>query len=309
MGRVVVIGSINTDLNILADRLPSPGETVLGGDFFQAPGGKGANQAVAAARAGADVMMVGAVGRDAFGDAGVRGLAADGIDTTFVRRSECPSGIALIMIGAGGENMIVVAPGANHDVSAVHVDAAASAFHGCNAGLLQLEIPIPTAWHAVRALKQAGVHVLLNPAPAPAEPLPGDVLEAVDVLIPNEGELERLSGRTVAGEKELVAAAQSLLDRGVGAVAVTLGSRGVFAVSPDGAEWHMPFRAEPVDTVGAGDCFCGALAAALADDAAFDEAIRFAQAAAAISVTRRGAQPSMPRRAEIEALLEHGDPS
>ena len=303
MARVGVIGSINTDLNIVAERLPCPGETVLGGSFYQAPGGKGANQAVAAARAGAGVTMLGAVGRDGFGDAAIDSLARDRIDIRHVHRRDAPSGVALIMLGGKGENLIAVAPGANHALTAGDIDAALDDLAACGVVLIQLEIPLPTAWHAARRLRKAGVRVILNPAPAPTDPLPHDVLASADYLVPNEGELALLAGRDVESERDLAAAARSLLDRGVGTVAVTLGSRGVFAVSPDGAGWHLPFRAEPVDSVGAGDCFCGALAAVLAENVRFDEAIRFAQAAAAISVTRRGAQPSMPHRSEIESLL------
>ncbi len=305
MGKVAVVGSINTDLNVLSSRLPSPGETVIGGEFFQAPGGKGANQAVAAARAGAEVVMLGAVGRDAFGDAALETLRNDGVDTTHLRRADVPSGVALIMIGADGENLIAVAPGANHAVVPADVDRALNDLAGCGTVLLQLELKIDVVWHAARVLAARGARVILNPAPAPEEPIPEDVLQSIDVIVPNEGELARLVGRSIppGDEEQRIEAARVLIGKGVRQVVVTLGPRGVLLVDSEEASSLPGFSADAVDTVGAGDCFCGALAAALAEGMGFEEAIRFAQAAAAISVTRRGAQPSMPHRSEIEAFL------
>ena len=302
MKSVLVIGSSNTDLIIRVPRIPRPGETVLGGAFSTAAGGKGANQAVAAARAGGRVTFVARIGADGFGDRTLAGLEADGIDTRHVlRTAEAPSGIALITVDERGENSISVASGANALLSAADVARAGEAFAAADIVLLQLESPLAAVEAAVRKAGERGIPVILNPAPA--RELDDALLAGVSVLTPNEHEAELLTGIAVEDERSAREAARRLRDRGPGTVVITMGERGVYA-SAEGSEGSVPaFKVEPVDTTAAGDVFSGALAVALAERLALREALRFAQAAAAISVTRPGAQPSAPTRAEIIALI------
>ena len=303
MKSVLVVGSSNTDMIIRVPRIPRPGETVLGGEFSMAAGGKGANQAVAAARAGGRVTFVARVGEDGFGDRALAGFAAEGIDTRFVLRTPgAPSGLALITVDERGENSISVASGANALLSAGDVEAAAAAFSAADIVLLQLESPLPTVKAALRLARDKGVPVVLNPAPA--RPLADDLLRRVAVLTPNEPEAELLAGVPVRDEEGAREAAARLRARGPAAVVVTLGERGAYASSLEFDGLVPAFKAVPVDTTAAGDVFNGALAVALAEELPMIEALRFAQAAAAISVTRPGAQPSAPTRAEILALLE-----
>jgi ribokinase len=302
MPRLVVVGSSNTDLVVRAPVLPRPGQTVVGADFSVHPGGKGANQAVAAARAGAQVRFVARIGADAFGDAAMHRFMADGIETGLVTRSRMsPSGVALITIDQKGENLITVAPGSNAELTAAHVRAAAAAIREARVVLAQLEIPLEAVSETARLASGYGVPLLLNPAPA--RRLPAGLLAAVAFLTPNEGELGLLSGRAIRGEAEIPRAAQQLLVKGVLHVIVTRGSRGVCWCSRGRVCWFKAPLVRAVDTVGAGDCFSGAFAAAIARDESIEDAIRFAMTAAAICVTRQGAQPSMPRRREILAGL------
>ncbi len=302
MKSVLVVGSSNTDLIIRVPRIPRPGETVLGGAFSTAAGGKGANQAVAAARAGGRVTFVARIGADGFGDRTLAGLEADGIDTRHVlRTAEAPSGIALITVGERGENSISVASGANALLSEADVARAGEAFAAADIVLLQLESPLAAVEAAVRKAGERGIPVILNPAPA--RELDDALLAGVSVLTPNEHEAELLTGIAVEDDRSAREAARRLRDRGPGTVVITVGERGVYA-SAEGFEGSVPaFKVEPVDTTAAGDVFNGALAVALAERLALREALRFAQAAAAISVTRLGAQPSAPTRAEIIALI------
>ena len=301
MKRILVVGSSNTDLIIRVPRLPRPGETVLGGEFSTAAGGKGANQAVAAARAGGRVTFVARIGADGFGDRALANIESNGIDARFVLRNEgAPSGIALITVDERGENSISVASGANALLAAADIERAGEAFAAADILLLQLESPLDAVAAAVREARKRGVPVVLNPAPA--RDLDDDLLRLVAVLTPNEHEAGLLAGIAVKDERSARDAARRLRDRGPATVVVTLGERGVYAVAP-GFEAHVPaFKVEPVDTTAAGDVFNGALAVALAETLPLPEALRFAQAAAAISVTRPGAQPSAPTRAEIEAF-------
>jgi ribokinase len=300
--RILVVGSSNTDMIVRLHRLPGPGETVIGGKFATAPGGKGANQAVGAARAGGRVAFVARLGSDALGDAALASLERDGIDVTHVSRDRsAPSGVAFICVADGGENLIAVASGANDLLRAADVRRAARAFRGVDVVLVQLETPLPAVAAAVALAAKARVRVILNPAPARA--LPDRLLRRVAILTPNEHEAELLTGIRVADAKSAARAARALRRRGVATVIVTLGRRGVFVA--DGQVEHLVpgFRVEAVDTTAAGDIFNGALAVALGEGEGLFEAVRFAQAAAAISVTRAGAQPSAPRRREIERLL------
>lgn len=301
MSRVLVVGSSNTDMIIRVPRIPRPGETILGGTFAVAGGGKGANQAVAAALAGGQVTFVARVGDDVFGGQALAGFEADGLDTRFVRRTPgSASGVALINVDDRGENSISVASGANALLSLDDIAGAKEAFAEADIVLLQLESPLEAVAAAVRTAAEAGVPVILNPAPA--RPLDDALLRGVAVLTPNEHEAAILAGLPVGNEYDARMAATRLRARGPETVIVTLGEKGVFASAP-GFESLVPACAvEPVDTTAAGDVFNGALAVALAEKLPLADAIRFAQAAAAISVTRPGAQPSAPTRAEIEAF-------
>jgi ribokinase len=302
MKKILVVGSSNTDMIIRVPRIPRPGETVLGGEFAMAAGGKGANQAVAAARAGGRVTLVARIGDDVFGREALAGFGRDGIDTRFVLKTPgTPSGIALITVDARGENSISVASGANAELSVADVEAAGQAFAAADVLLLQLESPLAAVETAVRIAGERRVPAILNPAPA--RPLGDDLLRRVAILTPNEHEAELLTGIAVADDRSARAAARRLRDRGPGTVIITLGERGVYALA-EGFEAFAPaFKVAPVDTTAAGDVFNGTLAVALAEKRPLPDALRFAQAAAAISVTRPGAQPSAPARTEILALL------
>ncbi len=300
--RIVVVGSSNTDMIIQLDRIPRPGETVLGGRFTTAAGGKGANQAVAAARAGGGVSFVARLGRDVFGDQALAGFRSAGICVDRIGRDPAaPSGVALIFVARDGENSIAVASGANGRLSPADVRKAAPAIRGAAVMLLQLETPLPAVAEAARLAAKAGVRVILNPAPA--RPLPDALLGRVSVLTPNETEAELLTGVKVNNPAAAARAAASLLGRGVKTVIVTLGARGALVATPDILQLVPGFKVKAVDTTAAGDIFNGALAVAMGEGRPLIEAARFANAAAALSVTRLGAQPSAPRRAEIEQLL------
>jgi ribokinase len=301
-GHILVVGSSNTDMIVRLDRLPGPGETLIGGKFTTAAGGKGANQAVGAARAGGRVVFVGRVGTDGLGRSALANLRRDGVDVRHVVRDhEAPSGVALIFVARGGENSIAVASGANDRLSPADVDRAGPAFRRAGVMLVQLETPLNTVARAVELASKAGVRVILNPAPARA--LPERVLRSVSILTPNEHEAETLTGVKVDGESGAVRAAEALMRRGVKTVIVTLGARGALVADGGARGIIRGFKVRAVDSTAAGDIFNGALAVALAEGRALQDAVRFAQAAAAISVTRLGAQPSAPLRAEIDRFL------
>ena len=300
--RIVVVGSTNTDLVVGVPHIPAPGETVLGGTMETVAGGKGANQAVAAARLGGDVTFVARVGDDAFGRNAVAGFARENIDTRYVAVTPgVASGVALIAVREEtGENSIVVAPGANAHLSPEDIDEAAPAFDGAQALIVSLEIPQETVERAVEIAHARGLAVILNPAPA--RRLPPDLLERVTVLTPNETEARQILGRPEDAE-DVQTLAADLLTLGVGAAVVTLGAAGALTATPDGIE-HVPTRAvQAVDTTAAGDCFTGALAVEFSGGRSLRDAVRFANAAAALSVTRPGAQPALPTRAEVEVFL------
>jgi ribokinase len=299
VARIVVVGSINQDLVVRVPRLPAPGETISGSGHFSAPGGKGANQAVAAARLGGDVVMVGRVGADDAGRRLVAGLEADGVDTRYVEVDPAtPTGLALITVDAAGENTIALDPGANRAMTADDVDRAAAQIRTAAVVLLQMEIPVEVVAHA--ALMAAGT-VVLNPAPA--TPVPEDVLARVDVLVPNAGELALLAGG--AEPSDPAGAAGLAVGLGARAVVVTLGPEGAVVVG-DGDPLHVAApRVDAVDTTAAGDAFCGALAVELAAGRSLDDAVRVAVAAGAVAVTAPGAQPSLPTREQVAPFLTH----
>lgn len=297
MSHIVVVGSLNMDLVAHAPRHPQPGETILGGDFATFPGGKGANQAVAAARLGASVKMIGRVGADSFGQALLQTLAQDTVDTTYVRRdSKLSTGVALIVVNADGQNTIVVAGGANAMLTPDDVSAAESAFEGSAVVLLQLESPLPAVERAIELAKEHGAKVILNPAPA--QMLEATLLARVDYLIPNQTELALLTGLD-----SVESAANRLRSIGVRNVIVTLGGDGVFAVNDEGETRLAAHRVNVVDTTAAGDAFVGGFAVALAEGRTFRQALAWGNAAGALAVTRAGAQPSLPVRGEVEKLL------
>ncbi len=299
--RIVVVGSSNTDMVVKSRRIPRVGETVVGGQFVMAAGGKGANQAVAAARLGAEVTFVAKVGQDMFGDQAIAGYAREGIDTRFVFRDpEHATGVALILVDEQGENLISVASGANHHLRPADVDQAAGAIRQAEVLVVQLETPLETVLHAARLAQAAGVRVILDPAPAPAEPLPAELLSAITCVKPNETEAQRLTGIAVEDEVSARQAAEELVRRGAARAIVTLGARG--AVWLDGGQWGFvpAFRVEALDSTAAGDAFSGALACALARGMPLAEATRYASLAAALSVTRVGAQPSLPTAEDVE---------
>jgi len=299
---IVVIGSSNTDMIIRLDRIPRPGETILGGEFVIAAGGKGANQAVGAARADGQVTFVARVGQDMFGDQAIAGFERDGICVDYVFRDRtAPSGVALIFVAQDGENSIAVAGGANGKLAPGDVKKAKRAIARASAVVLQLETPLETVRAAVQLAAEVGVRVILNPAPA--RPLPDALLKQVSILTPNETEAELLTGIKVADDAAAGQAADRLLAKGVGAVILTLGARGAFVATKESRCLVPGFRVKPVDTTAAGDIFNGALAVALAEGKPMLDGVRFANAAAAISVTRLGAQPSAPKRREIEQFL------
>lgn len=297
--KIVVVGSFNADLTSTMARMPRRGETVHGREFVIGPGGKGSNQAVAAARLGAEVTFVGRIGQDVFAPYALNMWQQEGIDTRFVIQDpQLATGVAPIFVDDAGENSIVVVLGANLALSPADVDAAAAAIASADILLTQLEIDYSTAAHALQLARQHGVRTILNPAPA--GPLPASILRLADYVTPNETELELLSAeRGMPPER----AAASLLGRGDQTIIVTLGSRGAMMVRQDGSTLVPGYPVGVVDTTGAGDAFNGGLAVALAEGKGEAEAIAFANATAALCVTRPGTAPSMPRRDEVDAFI------
>ncbi len=299
---VTVVGSLNMDLVARSPRIPRPGETILGGEFRTALGGKGANQAVAAARMGGQVSMVGRVGSDAFAQSLLDGLAADGIDHAYVMRDpEAATGVALIVVDDRGENSIVVASGANMRLSPADVDAAEAAIAVADVLLLQLEVPLGVVVRAAEVGRAHGATVILNPAPACL--LPPELLSLIDVLIPNESETALLTHLPVGNRVEIEAAALALRGLGVDTVVLTLGEQGALLVEKGKQEFVPAFEVTPVDTTAAGDAFVGGFAVALAEGRSLADAVRWGNAAGALATTQLGAQPSLPARRAVEALM------
>jgi ribokinase len=298
--RILVVGSSNTDLVVRTPRIPAPGETVLGGDLVMTPGGKGANQAVAAARLGAEVTLLARIGADLFGDHASESLHASGVSTDFlIRDPASPSGVALISVDDQGQNSIVVAPGSNARLVPEDADSAREAFERADVVVMQLEIPIPTVRSAMDLAHSLGKPVILNPAPF--VPLPVSLLAKIEIITPNEQEAASLLGRESIGDP--LEAAHALLETTNQTVVITLGQRGAAVAHARHREVFPAYKARAIDTTAAGDCFTGALAVALAEGRPLPESVRFANAAASISVTRPGAQESMPSRIEVEEIL------
>lgn len=296
--KIVVVGSSNTDMIIKVPRIPKPGETILGGTFQTAAGGKGANQAVAAARAGGEVTFIARVGDDMFGEQAIKGFIEDGINVDYVIKDKnAPSGVAEIFVADDGENSIAVASGANANLSPTDVEAAKQSIISADIMVMQLESPLETIAAAAQLAKANGVEAILNPAPA--QPLSDELLANISILTPNESEAELLTGVAVTDENSAEKAANILQSKGIKTVIITMGAAGVFISSDEFTGKQSGFTVEPIDTTAAGDVFNGALSVGLAGGTSLLEAVKFAQAAAALSVTKLGAQPSAPTKAEI----------
>jgi ribokinase len=298
MNRILVIGSSNTDMVIKTEKMPAPGETILGGTFLMNPGGKGANQAVAAARLGGKVTFIAKRGNDLFGNQAVGLFMREGIDIRyFVKDQELPSGVALITVDASGENSIVVAPGSNSNLQSEDIPEKVFNPGKFSILLLQLEIPVATVEHSARSASEKGIKVILNPAPAQA--LSDDLLASTWLITPNENEAEILTGIHINDISTADDAAKSLQNKGVKNVIITLGPTGAYVRSDKFTGMVPGIKVEAVDTTAAGDVFNGAVAVALAEGLELKEAAIFANKAAAISVTRLGAQASAPYRNEL----------
>jgi ribokinase len=308
MPRIAVVGSLNMDLVVRAPHLPAPGETILARSFSTAPGGKGANQAVAAAKLGAQVVMVGRVGADGFGQTLIENLRTIGVDTTCVSVDPgAPTGIALIEVDDGGQNTIVVASGANALVSRADVEAAHEEITSAMALIVQLEIPLEVVSYALELAHQANILTVLNPAPA--RTLPNALYDLTDIVAPNETEASILTGIKVTDWANAEAAARLLGQRGARCVVITLGDRGALALSHGTVRRVLPFAVQAVDTTAAGDAFVAALAAGRAVGRSLDAALRFASAAGALATTKLGAQPSMPTQAELDHFIKNSSRS
>ena len=303
MGKIIVAGSSNIDMTAYVKTLPRPGETIGDGRFLQANGGKGANQAVAAARLGGDVVFLTCVGDDLQGRMLKEVFALDGIHTEHMKFSaNSPTGTALIFVADDGENCIAVAPGANGEILPEDIDAVADVFSEASWLLLQLEVPLQTVYHAVDVAFAKGIRVILNPAPISGA-IPQEVLHKLWLITPNETEAEKLTGIKIDSAEDAFRASEVLLAQGVQNVIVTLGSSGSVICSASCREFVPARKVEAVDTVGAGDVYNGALVTALSERKSLPDAARFATLASSIAVTRPGAQTGIPHRPEVDALL------
>ena len=301
MSNILVVGSLNADLVVRTPRFPQPGETISGEDLQVIPGGKGANQAVAAARLGANLSMLGRLGKDYFVDFLLHNLKSNNVDSQFVQRDDSSTGTAIIVVDGNGQNSIVLSAGANGKVSSADVEHAS--FSNFSLLLLQLEIPTPTVFRAAQYARETGLRVILNPAPAKS--LPDELIALADFLIPNETELSLLTGVEVKDIPSAEQAARALLQRGVKHVIVTLGSKGALIVDKDtSAGAHVEtFKVNVVDTTAAGDAFIGGFANALLQGKSLEEAVQYGCACGALATTKFGAQPSLPTKEEVEKLL------
>jgi len=300
--KVVVVGSLNMDLVTRASRLPRAGETLIGQTFTTVPGGKGANQAVASARLGADVSMIGCVGADAYGIQLRDALLVEGIDCRAVSTVEGSSGVALIVVDDTSQNAIVIVAGSNGELTPASLQAFDTVLQAANVIVCQLEVPMATVGYALKRGRELGKTVILNPAPASA-PLPAEWYASIDYLIPNESEAGALSGVTVDSLDSARLAATRLIQAGAGKVIITLGPQGVLFSDGLVFEHLVAPKVKAVDTTAAGDTFVGGFAAALANGESEAEAIRFGQVAAALSVTRAGAQPSIPTLHDVQGFV------
>lgn len=299
--KILIIGSLNMDMVLNMNRMPVTGETVLGNDFTHVPGGKGANQACAAGKLGGRAKMLGCIGRDESGSILKQNLKESGVDVSGIKMSDRFTGTASIYVNGSGDNSIVVIPGANSSCDVDFLREMDEAFQESTYVLLQMEIPTEAVYYAVRRARELGKTVILNPAPAP-DSIPDEILSMVDYLTPNETELLKLSGQTGDDIQAIENGAREMVRRGVKNVIVTLGRRGCMLLSGEMKEYFPARNVESVDTTAAGDCFNGAFAVGLSEGLAAGEAIRFANLASSIAVTRKGAQNSLPSRDEVEGV-------
>lgn len=299
MKKIVVVGSSNTDMTVRSQRFPESGQTLLGGEFMMSQGGKGANQAVAIARLGGDVTFVAKVGDDMFGCESRKLYEAEGVDTGYIFvDEECPSGVALINVNAEGENRIVVASGANYAITCEDIDRAADAIASAEIVLMQLESPMECVEHASRIARRGGAKVILNPAPA--ADIPASLYGDLYAIVPNQSEASALSGVEIVDLRSAQRAAEVLAGRGVEVVIITLGAQGALVYHRGETTIVEALKVRAIDTTAAGDTFCGGLCVALSEGMSVCDAVRFANRCSAISVTRHGAQPSIPYRRELE---------
>ncbi|MFT4005832.1 MAG: ribokinase [Lacrimispora sp.] len=300
---ILVIGSLNMDMSVEMAKMPVVGETVLGETVSYKTGGKGANQACAAGKLGGEVRMLGCIGQDEFGRKLLESLGDSGVKTEYLKESmDQPTGMAVIYVDYNGDNSIVVIPGANRECDVEYLKSRDEQFQWCDYIVLQMEIPYDAVWYAVKRGKELGKTVILNPAPAP-ESIPEEIYPLIDYITPNETELATLSGIGGEDQKDVIRGAGSLLRKGVKNVVVTLGDKGAMAAGTGGEQFYPARKVKAVDTTAAGDCFNGALATALAEGQKEAAAIRFANQASSIAVTRKGAQESLPQRDELERIL------
>lgn len=298
MKKICVIGSLNMDLVVNVDNMPKKGQTLIGSDFKEVPGGKGANQAVAMARLGGDVTMIGKVGTDSFGQTLIDALKNDNVNTTYVHKEDGPTGVAMITVDKNAENSIVVAPGANFKVKENDIDKNIDAIKNSDIVVVQLETPLETIKYALKSAKKLGKYTILNPAPAVK--LEDSIIENVDLLTPNETELEILSGVSINCEDDILKAAQTMIEKGVKELIVTLGSKGSLYINKETSMFKKSYKVDAVDTTAAGDSYTGALSVAFSKGENIDVAMDFASRVGALCVTKEGAQSSLPTLEEVE---------
>ncbi|WP_129595827.1 ribokinase [Anaerophilus nitritogenes] len=303
MRKITVIGSMNMDLVANVDHMPKVGETIIGKSFEEIPGGKGANQAVAIARLGGQVHMIGKLGDDGFGKTLLEGLTKDKICVEGVKiETNTPSGVALITVSEEGDNSIIVVPGANFTLNKEDIDKNIQIIKESDFLVLQLEVPLDTVKYSLKCAKELGVYTVLNPAPA--QKLDDMIIKNIDLLIPNETELEILTGIEINNEEDVLRASKNLIEKGVKSLIVTLGSKGSMYIDKKGFKKFQAHKVKAIDTTAAGDSFIGGVCVCLSEGKTIEEAIRYGSRVGALTVTKKGAQRSLPYKEEIEALKE-----
>lgn len=298
MKNICVIGSLNMDLVVNVDTMPKPGQTIIGSNFKEVPGGKGANQAVAMARLNGNVSMIGKVGEDGFGQTLINSLKNDKVDTTYIQTAKGATGVALITVDKNAQNSIVVSPGANFEVKEDDIDNNIEAIKNSDIVVLQLETPLNTIKYALNKAKELNKYTILNPAPAVK--LDDEIIKNVDLLTPNETELEIISGVSIETEEDIQKAAQIMTEKGVKELIVTLGSKGSLYINKEKSMFKKAYKVEAVDTTAAGDSYTGALAVALSQDKNIEDAMDFASKVGALSVLKEGAQSSLPTLEDVK---------
>ena len=298
MKNICVIGSLNMDLVVNVDTMPKPGQTIIGSNFKEVPGGKGANQAVAMARLNGNVSMIGKVGEDGFGQTLINSLKNDKVDTTYIQTSKGATGVALITVDKNAQNSIVVSPGANFEVKEDDIDNNIEAIKNSDIVVLQLETPLNTIKYALNKAKELNKYTILNPAPAVK--LDDEIIKNVDLLTPNETELEIISGVSIETEEDIQKAAQIMIEKGVKELIVTLGSKGSLYINKEKSMFKKAYKVKAVDTTAAGDSYTGALAVALSQDKNIEDAMDFASKVGALSVLKEGAQSSLPTLEDVK---------